>query len=57
MPGATKVKTSEFAGHMIDNMDAGDCWQKRDSGLDHRGSGRAIRVSDVLCDAPVVKMF
>jgi hypothetical protein len=23
MPGATKVKTSEFAGHMIDNMDAG----------------------------------
>jgi isocitrate dehydrogenase len=23
MPGAIKVKTSEFAGHMIDNMDAG----------------------------------
>jgi len=22
MPGATKVKTSEFAGHMIENMDA-----------------------------------
>jgi isocitrate dehydrogenase len=23
MPGSTKVKTSEFAGHMIENMDAG----------------------------------
>jgi hypothetical protein len=23
MPGATKVKTSEFAGYMIENMDAG----------------------------------
>ena len=22
MPGATKVKTSEFAGYMIENMDA-----------------------------------
>jgi hypothetical protein len=22
MPGSTKVKTSEFAGHMIENMDA-----------------------------------
>jgi hypothetical protein len=23
MPGATKVKTSEFAGHIIENMGAG----------------------------------
>jgi hypothetical protein len=23
MPGATKVRTSEFAGHMIENMGAG----------------------------------
>jgi len=23
MPGATKVKTSEFAGYMIENMGAG----------------------------------
>jgi isocitrate dehydrogenase len=22
MPGATKVKTSEFAGHMIENMES-----------------------------------